>query len=378
TAVINASLAGVLREAASHGAIGEVLGMRSGIQGVLAGNLVDLSRLDAATIAALAVTPAAALGSSRYRLKDGDSARIVAACREHDVRYFFYIGGNDSADTSHRVALATAEAGYELRVVGVPKTIDNDLPITDHCPGYGSIARFVAAATADGGRDTEASRLTDPVKIVEVMGRNAGWVAAASALGKYAEEDAPHLIYFPERPVILERFVEDVRRVYARHGCAVVVVPETMRDVEGRPLAALGEAERDAFGHSRLAGTASRLVDVLQDRLGIRARFDKPGTIQRALMAAASPVDLAEAELAGRAAVAAAVRGENDKMVTLVREPGPVYACTTGLAPLSAIANQEKKLPPEFIDETGTMVTDAFLAYARPLIGDPLPRYPRI
>lgn len=378
TAVVNSSLAGVVHEATRHAEVEGVLGMRFGIQGALAGQMVDLGALDARTLEALRTTPSAALGTCRYKMRDDDPARIVALCRENGVRFFLYIGGNDSADTSHRVARAAEAEGYPLRVVGIPKTIDNDLPLTDHCPGYGSAARFLALATADAGRDTEAHRWLDPVKIVEVMGRNAGWLAAASALGKAGDEDAPHLICFPERPLSLPRFLADVKRLYDRLGYAVVVVPETIRDEDGRPLAGEGHEERDAFGHARLAGAASRLVEAVREQLGLRARFDKPGTLQRSLMAAASSVDLAEAYAVGRAAVRAAVAGESDVMVTLAREPGPHYRCTTGLAPLTAIANHERKLPDEYIAPEGTMISDAFRDYALPLIGGPLPSYPRI
>ena len=378
TAVINSSLVGVVQEALRHPEITGVQGMLFGVQGALAGQFVDLGGADPAAVEALRHTPACALGTCRYKMRPDDPARVVEICRQRGVRYFFYIGGNDSADTSHRIALAAAAAGYDLRVVGVPKTIDNDLPLTDHCPGYGSIARFVAMATADAGRDTEASRLVDPVKIVEVMGRNAGWVAAASALGKHDEVDAPHLIYFPEHPLSEERFLADVQRVYDDLGYALVVVPETIRDEKGNPLAEEGGEVRDAFGHRRLAGAANRLANLICEKLGIRARWDKPGTIQRTLMAAASPVDLDEAYLTGRMAVIYALEGAHDRMVTLVREPGPTYRCRTDTAPLEAIANQEKKLPPQFMNAEGNHVTEAFLAYARPLIGDPLPRYPRL
>lgn len=378
TAVINSSLAGVVQEALRQPAIGSVLGMRYGIQGLLADQVIDLGRQDPAVLEALRGTPAAALGTCRYKLQPADAERVVETCRQLGVRYFFYIGGNDSADTSHRIALAAADLGYDLRVIGVPKTIDNDLPFTDHCPGYGSIARFVAMAVTDAGRDTEANRFVDPIKIVEVMGRNAGWVAAAAALGKHSQEDAPQLIFLPERPVTVERFLAEVRRVYDRLGFAVVVVPETMRDEEGHPLAEEGAERSDAFGHRRLAGAANRLANLIADRLGIRARWDKPGTIQRSLMAAASPVDLDEAYLVGQMAVRHALRGEHDQMVILQREEEPGYACHTGLAPLAEIANCERRLPPEFIAPEGTMVTEAFREYALPLIGPPLTRYPRL
>ncbi|MDA8217556.1 MAG: 6-phosphofructokinase, partial [Dehalococcoidales bacterium] len=370
--------AGVLAEAAVHCQIGRVYGMRYGVQGALAEDLVDLSGLSAAVIDALRGTPAAALGTCRYRLRPEDPGRVVEVCRKHDIRYLFYIGGNDSADTSHRVALAAADAGYEMRVIGIPKTIDNDLPLTDHSPGYGSIARFIALATAGAGRDSEASARIDPVKLIEVMGRNAGWLAAASALGRRSEKDAPHLIYFPERPLSVGRFLADVESVYKEHGYAVVVVTETVRDDKGQPVAEGGVDVHDAFGHKRLSGAAHRLANLVEDELGIRARWDKPGTIQRSLMAASSKVDLDEAFAVGRAAVAQAVNGQSDRMVTLEREPGPVYQCRTGLAPLAAIANQEKTLPPEFINPAGNHVTEGFLHYARPLIGEGVPEYPRL
>lgn len=378
TAVINSSLAGVVEESLKQGQITGIFGMRYGIQGLLAGKIVDLGAESPATLSALRRTPAAALGTCRYKLAPEDPARVVETCRQHNIRYFFYIGGNDSADTSHRIAIAAADAGYDLRVVGVPKTIDNDLPLMDHTPGYGSIARFVAMATADAGRDTEAARLVDPIKLIEVSGRNAGWVAAASALGRHAPEDAPHLIYFPERPISVDRFLDDVQRAYDEHGYAVVVLTETVRDEEGRPLAHHGLAEQDAFGHARLAGAAERLTNLVCERLGLRARWDKPGTIQRTLMAAASPVDLEEAYLVGQMAVRYALAGEHDKMVALQREPGDHYRAYTTLVPLSAVANNERRLPDNFISPAGNHVTSEFLAYARPLIGPPIEPYPRL
>ncbi|MHB1131737.1 MAG: 6-phosphofructokinase [Chloroflexota bacterium] len=378
TAVINSSLVGVVQEAMGQDCIDGVYGMRYGIQGLLSEQLVDFTGVDAATIAAMRQVPSAGLGTCRYKLRPGDTERVVEICRQWGVRYFFYIGGNDSADTSHRIAQAAQAAGYDLRVVGVPKTIDNDLPLTDHCPGYGSIARFVAAATLDAGRDTEANRYVDPVKIVEVMGRNAGWVAAATALGRHAAEDAPHLIYFPERPLSVERLLDDVHEVHERLGFCVVAITETMRDEAGRPLAEEGHETSDAFGHRRLAGAANRLANLISERLGVRARWDKPGTIQRSLMALASQVDLDEAYLVGQMAVRYAVEGRHDSMVVLVRDNTEEYRCTTNTAPLVEIANREKKLPPEYINAAGNHVTPAFLDYARPLIGSPLPAHPRL
>jgi ATP-dependent phosphofructokinase / diphosphate-dependent phosphofructokinase len=371
TAVINSSLVGVVDAAVAAGVRG-VYGMRGGIQGALEGNLIDLGAQSPAVLASLRQTPAAALGSCRYKLRPDDPERVIDICRRHGVGYFVYIGGNDSADTSHRIAQAARDSDYDLRVVGVPKTIDNDLPITDHCPGYGSIARFLAFATRDAGLDTESMRRVDPIKLIEVQGRNAGWIAAATALGKRDDRDAPHVIYVPERRVDLDTVLVDVETIYRRIGFCVVVVSETLRDVSGQPLGS-DEADVDSFGHRRVAGAAQFLAERITHHLGVRARFDKPGTIARMSMAMASPVDLAEAYQVGRAAVTALVREESDKMVTLVREQDTPYTCTTGLAPLTDIANSEKLLPDAFLSADGRMISDSFRAYANPLIGEPVP-----
>ncbi|HUE75325.1 MAG TPA: 6-phosphofructokinase, partial [Chloroflexota bacterium] len=376
TAVINASLVGVVDAAVAAGIRG-VYGMRGGVQGALEGALIDLAGQSPAVLASLRQTPAAALGSCRYKLRPSDPEQIIDLCRHHDVGYFVYIGGNDSADTSHRIARAAQNSGYDLRVVGVPKTIDNDLPITDHCPGYGSIARFLALATRDAGLDTESMRRVDPIKLIEVQGRNAGWIAASTALGKRDDRDAPHLVYVPERRVDLDTVLREVEATYRRIGYCVIVVSETLRDPSGQPLGS-DEAEVDAFGHRRVAGAAQFLAGRITRQLGVRARFDKPGTIARMSIALASPVDLAEAYQVGQAAVTALMRDETDKMVTLVREQDNPYQCITGLAPLTDIANSEKLLPKEFLSADGRMVTDAFRAYAEPLIGEPVPGSTRL
>ena len=376
---MNSSLVGILREAAEHDEIEGVYGTLFGIQGLLDEALIDLEREDPATIQRLSHTPAAALGSCRYRLGIEDCERALEILQAYNVRYFFYIGGNDSAETAHRIAQLAQEQGYELYVISLPKTIDNDLVETDHCLGYGSVARFVAMATMDASRDTEAMRLLEPVKIIEVMGRDAGWVAAAAALAKRSEEDAPHLIYTPERPLILERFLEDVQRVYRQLGYVVAVLSEMVRKEDGTLLVVPGEgSERDPFGHPRPSSPARFLCRLIRSELGLRARFDKPGTIQRTAMAYISSTDLEEADLAGRMAVRYALQGESDCMVTLVREPGDGYRCSTGLAPLAKVANALKTLPDEYITPEGNFVTGAFLEYARPLIGEPLPTYARL
>jgi 6-phosphofructokinase 1 len=381
TAVINASLAGVVDEAKQHDAIGRVFGTIHGVEGILAGRLIDLGQEDQATIDGLRSTPGAALGSCRYKLQAGDISRIKQEFQKQNIRYFLYIGGNDSADSSHRIAVEAERMGYELRVIGVPKTVDNDLPITDHCPGFGSIARFVALATMDSGRDTEAMQTVDPIKIIEVAGRNAGWVAAASALGKRNAEDAPHLIYFPERPFVEDKFIADVKRSYDTLGRAVIVITETIRDEQGQPVAkscGTSTGQIDKFGHPRLTGAGEALCQLIDDRLGLRARWEKPGTLARMSTVCGSSTDVEEAYQVGRHAVRFAVAGQTDQMVVMERTANQPYKIEYQLAPLQAIANSEKLLPDNFIAPEGTAVTQDFLDYALPLIGGPLPQYVRL
>lgn len=379
TAVINASLVGVVEAALGASQVGEIIGMRHGIEGFLTEDLLDLRRQPAETWRLLRRTPSAALGSCRYKLRDEDLDRTLALLRRYDVRYFLYIGGNDSADTAHRLHAHAAASGYELRVLTVPKTIDNDLPCTDHCPGYGSFARFLALATRDAGRDTEAMPRVYPIKIIEVMGRNAGWVAAACALPREDERDAPHLIVFPERPpASVEALVEEVARTRQAYGCCVLVVPETLRDAAGQPLGGVAGHFVDAFGHPYYPGAGALLADRITRDLGQRARYDKPGTIGRMAMSVVSATDLAEAEAVGREAVRRALVGESDRMVTIERLSDAPYQAGFGAAPLAAVANAERRLPDRFIGSDGRSVTAAFRRYALPLLGEPMPAYGRL
>ncbi|UCH36389.1 MAG: 6-phosphofructokinase [Armatimonadota bacterium] len=379
TAVINNSLAGVVQEATRHSAIKDIYGMVHGIEGVLNENLVDLRAEKPETIEGLRQTPSAALGACRTKLKDADYERIIKVLQAHDIRYFMYVGGNDSADTCHHVEKLAQESGYELRAIAAPKTVDNDLAYTDHCPGYGSVARFNAIATRDAGRDTEAIGIVDNVKIVETMGRNTGWITASTALAKEGPDDAPHLIYLPERPFDMDKFLEDVKATFDRLGHCLITVCEGLRDEKGEELVASKRAvDTDGFGHKQLGGVADFLCDAIATNLKIKARFDKPGTIQRMSILAASPVDQEEAYLVGKQAVAAAVDGVSGQMITLVRESNSPYRVSTGMAPLEEVANAEKPVPPEFINERGNFVTEAFIEYARPLIGGPLPTYARL
>jgi len=379
TAVINCSLAGVIQEAMRFPAITGIYGMIHGIEGVLKQNLLDLRAETPATLDGLCRTPSAALGACRTKLKDADYQRIIKVLQAHDIRYFLYIGGNDSADTCHHVGKLAAESGYELRAIAVPKTIDNDLAFTDHCPGYGSVSRFNATATRDAGRDTEAIGIVDNVKIIETMGRNTGWITASTALAKEGPDDAPHLVYLPERPFDMQKFLEDVKATFDRLGYCLVAVCEGLRDDKGGELvASKRKVDTDAFGHKQLGGVADFLCGAIAENLGIKARFDKPGTIQRMSILAASPVDQAEAYLVGKQAVALAADGVSGQMITLVRESNSPYRVTTGLAPLEEVANAERPVPPEFINERGNFVTERFIEYARPLIGGPLPPYVRL
>lgn len=375
TAVINASLVGAVREALGDARIDGILGARYGIRGILDRDLLDLRREPAATWAKLLHTPSAALGSCRYRIGPAEAEEAVATLWSLGARYFLYIGGNDSAETALLLAQAAAALNYDLRVLSVPKTIDNDLPGTDHCPGYGSAARFIALATMDSALCTVSMPDHYPVKIIEVMGRDAGWLAAASALGKSRPEDPPHIICFPERPIDRQRFLQNVRDAHRAFGYVVVVVAETVRDENGHPLGASGSQGTDAFGHPLLGGAAQQLVALVSGELGLRARFDKPGDLQRMSSTCVSSTDRDEAQMVGSAAVRYAVAGETGKMVTLEREPGDCYRCSTGLIDIAHVANTRRPMPDEFVSASWSDVSEAFRDYAMPLIGDPLPVY---
>jgi len=374
TAVINSSACGVIQEAMKSDKIGRVLGATNGILGVLNEDLFDISAEKPETIEALKRTPAAAIGSCRYKLKSleeskADFERILDCFKAHNIHYFFYAGGNDSMDTADKVNKLAADSGYELVCIGIPKTVDNDLAFTDHCPGYPSVAKYVAACTAEAGRDTEALYTTDTCTILEVMGRNAGWIAAATGLARRCAEDAPHLIYMPESPFSFDKLIGDVKKVLKELGRVFVVAGEGLKDKDGNYVTAdTGAFSKDSFGHRQLGGVAEMLKAVIEKEVGIKARFNKLGTNQRAAMHFASATDVNEAYMCGKMAVKKALAGKNGKMITLVREDSPVYKCTTGLAELADVANGEKKVPDEYINESGNGITDAMRDYVRPLV----------
>ena len=379
TPVLNRSLFGVVQEASRHHAFGEIYGTSHGLTGILSGNLIDLRRQSRTEWNRVARTPGAALGSTRRKLKPEDTPAIVDTLSRRGIRYMFIIGGNDSAETGHSVGLESRAAGYDLTVIAVPKTIDNDLVMTDHSPGYGSAARFVALATMGAGRDAESMGKAAAITIMEVMGRDAGWLAASAALARLDERDAPHLVLVPEITVDEERFLGRLEDVYRRLGSVVAVVSENARGPDG----VLGAEEEpwfvDDFGHPYVFdGPGRHLAALVSRRLQVRTRYEKPGTIQRSLVACVSRTDAQEAEMVGRAAVRYAMEGHADQMVTLVREPADRYTCTTGLAPLEQVAGRVKTMPDSYLDGANHFVTPEFLDYARPLIGAPLPRLGRL
>ncbi|MHC4983208.1 MAG: 6-phosphofructokinase [Planctomycetota bacterium] len=395
TAVINASAAGIIETAlANDGTFTAVYGALNGILGVLREELYDLSKEDRAEIDRLRRTPSAALGSCRHKLKDMDKnrrdyERILEVFKAHDVRYFFYIGGNDSMDTADKLGKLARELDYEMTAVGVPKTIDNDLAYTDHCPGYGSVAKYSATAVMEAGRDTEALYTHDTTTVHEVMGRNAGWIAASTGLARRSEQDSPHIILLPEVPFDKDVFCTRVEECLKRYNRCFVACGEGIKTPDGGYLGeAGGTFAEDSFGHIQLGGASDAVRAIIETELGVKCRTNRAGTAQRNAMHFASGTDAQEAYMVGKAAVAAALKGISGKMITLERaDDGGRYVCTTGLADLEKVANGEKPLPKEFISADGFGVTDAFRAYALPLIAgqaeieigsDGLPVYARL
>ncbi len=377
TAVWNRSLYGLLDEAASRRAFGTVYGALHGLEGLLERNVIPLSGLSGDRLRRIARTPGAALGSSRRMLRQEDVPALMDALEALSVGYCFIIGGNDSAAAGHAISTQARSAGMPLTVINVPKTIDNDLVHTDHTPGYGSAARFVAMAAMGAGKDAESMGRAAPVTVIEVMGRDAGWLAAASVLGKREERDAPHVVCVPEVPVDADRFVGLLEAAYRRYGFAVAVVSENARGPEG----VLGRRGKplyvDDFGHEYHEGAGRYLSAAAGAALKVRVRYEKPGTLQRSMVASTSRSDAEEAEMAGRAAVRYALEGAGDRMVTLVREPGPEYRCGTGLAPLADVAGAVRTMPADYLNADDYTIDDSFHGYAAPLVG-PLPEFERI
>ena len=374
TSVINASAYGVIRTALDSDCITAVYGAEHGIKGVLADRLFDMSKEDARELELLKYTPSSALGSCRYKIADPDVddtdyKRILEVFKKHDVRYFFYNGGNDSMDTCNKVNELAKKEGLDLRVIGIPKTMDNDLDITDHCPGFGSAARYAAQSACELALD--ASALPIHVVVLELMGRNAGWVTAASALAARLT-DCEVLTYLPERPVDEEKMLADIERCYAKGKGLLVTVSEGICGLDGKPFADTGLV--DGFGHTIPGGTAQHISDQIIQKLGLKSRAEKPGLLGRASIPYVSLPDREEAYAVGKYAVEAALRGESGSMVAIEAQRSPAYHSSLFLAPLSQVANVEKKFPLEWI-EGDNRIADAFFDYAMPLMGGGFPQY---
>ena len=363
TPVINSSLLGAVREAKKHSEIETIYGARFGAEGILAGDLIDLSAVSDEELGLLTRTPASAIGSCRRKLTDADYPAVLECFKKFNIRYFFYNGGNDSMDTCNKVYQLAVQSGYELRVIGIPKTIDNDLAVTDHCPGFGSAAKFAAASALETAQD--AAALPIHVVVMEMMGRNAGWITAASALFTHLMP-CEHLVYLPETAFDKEEFLAAVRERWARGRGLLVTISEGLHYADGSPVADSGVV--DGFGHKVPGGAAQTLSDMIMAETGLKSRSEKPGLLGRTSVALMSEVDRAEAELAGAQAVKSAVEGQTGFMVGFTAAREPEYSCETMLIPLEQVANAEKTFPLEWITPGG--VSDEFRAYCLPLIGE--------
>jgi 6-phosphofructokinase 1 len=376
TVVINASLAGVIQEAGKYPFIEEIYGGLNGILGILNEELIDLGDEKAKTIEGLKHTPAAALGTCRYKIdfkqkpeqaaKDID--RLFQVFEAHNVRYFFYIGGNDSQDTAHKIHEQALQRGYALRVIGVPKTIDNDLPHTDHCPGYGSTIKYNATTVLEVATDVKCMATDDGACcIIEVMGRSAGWIAAGTVLAKRSPLDAPHLILLPELPFNEEAFLAKVKELVSALRYCVVVVGEGLKKPDGTEFSA-DKSRLDAFGHPLLSGAADRLAELVQGKLGTKTRTLKLGYAQRCAAHCGSAADVAEAVAVGESAVRAAISGQSGYMVKIMRDSNSPYRWSTALHDLKEVANAVHLVPREWLREDGFLPNEKFIEYARPLI----------
>jgi 6-phosphofructokinase 1 len=383
TAVINASACGVLETARKYpNFIRKVYAGRHGILGALSEDLIDTSKESRATVRGLRHTPGGAFGSARYKLAGIDQnraqyERLLEVFRAHDIGYFFYNGGNDSMDTAHKVAEFGAQSGYPIVCVGVPKTVDNDLAMTDCCPGFGSAAKYIAVSTREAALDVlSMARTSTKVFVLEVMGRHAGWLAAAGGLAGANSSAAPHIILFPEISFDRARFLVKVRQSVDRHGYCVVVVSEGVRDAEGKFLAEAGTL--DAFGHAQLGGVGPVVAQMTQEAFGYKFHWAVADYLQRSARHIASKVDVEQAYAVGKAAVEFAIKGKNAVMPVIVRKSSKPYRWTIGEAPLAAVANHEKKVPRHYITADGFGITAACRRYLEPLIrGEDYPPYVR-
>jgi ATP-dependent phosphofructokinase / diphosphate-dependent phosphofructokinase len=381
TAVINASACGVLETARQHpDRIGAVYAGRNGIIGALTEDLIDTSQESPAAVAALRHTPSGAFGSCRYKLKGlaenrAEYERLIEVFRAHDIGYFFYNGGGDSQDTSNKIAEFSARSGYPMTCIGIPKTVDNDLPLTDNCPGFGSVAKYVAVSIREAGFDVASmAKTSTKVFVMEVMGRHAGWIAAAGGLSQTSPEQAPHLILFPELTFNEDDFLRRVDECVQNFGYCAIVVSEGLRDSDGRFVAESGS--RDAFGHAQLGGVAPVIAELIKRKFGYKYHWAVADYLQRAARHIASKTDVEQAYALGAAAVDFALAGDNAVMPIIVRTSDEPYTWEIGKAALADVANVEKKMPPEYISADGYGITEACRRYLTPLIaGEDYPPY---
>jgi 6-phosphofructokinase len=381
TAVINASACGVLETARKYKAkIGKIYAGRDGILGALTEDLIDTSRESTAAIRALRYTPGGAFGSCRYKLKGLEEnraqyERLIEVFRAHDIGYFLYNGGGDSADTCLKVSQLSERMGYPIIAVHIPKTVDNDLPITDNCPGFGSVAKYIAVSIREASLDVASmARTSTKVFVLEAMGRHAGWIAAAGGLAAEKPGDPPHIILFPEIPFDEEKFLSKVGESVKKDGYCTIVVSEGVKNAEGKFLAEAGT--RDAFGHAQLGGVAPVVAQLVKNKLGYKYHWAVADYLQRAARHIAAKVDVDQAYAVGRAAVELAVRGKGAVMPTIVRASNKPYKWKIGVVDLKDVANVEKKMPRDFISDDGFGITPKCRAYLAPLIvGEDYPPY---
>ena len=373
TAVINASACGVIEASRKHkDRIGKVYAGRSGILGALTEDLIDTSKESAGDIRRLRHTPSGAFGSARYKLKKYEDnpaqyQRLIEVFKAHDIGYFFYNGGGDSADTCLKVSQLAGKLGYPLTAIHVPKTVDNDLPITDCCPGFGSVAKYVAVSIREAGFDVASmARTSTKVFVLEVMGRHAGWIAAAGGLAAEKAGDSPHIILFPEITFDEEKFLARVKECVERYGYCAIVVSEGVKNAEGKFLSDAGT--RDAFGHAQLGGVAPVVAQLVKAKLGYKYHWAVADYLQRAARHIASKVDVDQSYAVGKAAVELALKGHNGVMPTIVRTSQKPYRWKIGMAKLEDVANQEKMLPRDYITPDGFNITAKGRRYLAPLI----------